>query len=556
MPPVGSATGALFLLSIDRFHLAGIKFLHDVYYHLPDARLAQPARLFGAEATFAHSSSLRAGETEMRRILESWARGRRVRVGYFDTSRVFLVSLADRVDRSTLSPIRLRRKLGFELRQEVTTHLLVYHPVSAVPQVQPGPSMSVEELQTRIAKLSAEIQTQKEVLRQLEESKCTAQRELNAMRDPVARLPLELSSKIFLRCLPSSPSPSKPHAAPILLMKICRAWTDVALATPALWAVIDLRHSRVDVLQSWLHRARRCLLSITLHKRLNADASAVFGQHAPQLKHLTLCEPGSYVHLSMSFPCLQTITFGSQKTLLASLQTNILNEWKLGDVAGLLRLAPKLVRCCLRNAPLDSWDPDSGSDDSTLILPNLRCLEFGSHGGRVGKELIRRLTLPALETLRIPLELGPFADLSLFLRRSLPPLRTLVFLGGQSTEVGEYLRLVPSLTHFEWLASSGAFEFFTALADSESLLPNLRSLNVWGRSFNRISAFHPTLLRMLWARHPRLVRFHLFGEQPKPDAETLVGFRQLVAEGMEIVIGEQKLDEGRTKIITTNYISN
>jgi hypothetical protein len=48
--------------------------------------------------------------------------------------------------------------------------------------------MSVTELQARIAKLSADIALQKEVAKQF--------------RDPVARLPLELSSEIFHLCLP------------------------------------------------------------------------------------------------------------------------------------------------------------------------------------------------------------------------------------------------------------------------------------------------------------------------------------------------------------------
>ncbi|KAJ6463979.1 hypothetical protein C8R45DRAFT_505490 [Mycena sanguinolenta] len=412
--------------------------------------------------------------------------------------------------------------------------------------------MSVEELQARIAELSVEIQTQKEVLRRLEESKWAAQRELHAIHVPIAVLPYELSSKIFLRCLPSSPSPSKPYAAPMLLMQVCKAWTDIALATPELWSAIDLRHSRVDFLQSWLRRAQQYPLSITLHKRLNADASVIFGQYSPQLQHLTLCEAGSYIHLSPSFPRLTTLTLGSAKTLLASYRTNNSNEWKLGDVARLLNLAPNLVRCVTRSANLGSWDSDSDSDLPIMILPNLRYLEFG--GLRVlGSQLITRLTLPALETLHIPLDQD---CLSLFLRRSVPPLRKLVLHDMQSTEVNEHLRLVPSLTHFEWLAFSGVLDVFTALTDSESLLPNLRSLKVRCRSFTSIStALHPTVLRMLSARHPRLVRFHLIAEQTKLDADTLDGFRRLIAEGMEIAIAEQKFDEGRKKIITTDYLS-
>ncbi|KAJ6463973.1 hypothetical protein C8R45DRAFT_505362 [Mycena sanguinolenta] len=418
--------------------------------------------------------------------------------------------------------------------------------------------MSVEELQGRVAKLSAEIQTQKEVLRRLEESKWAVQRELHAIRVPIATLPLELSSEIFLQCLPPFPSPSEPSEAPMLLMNVCRAWTEVALATPALWAAIDLRHSRADVLQRWLQRAQQCPLSITLHKRLNADASTIFGQYAPQLQHLTLCEAGSYVHMSPSFPRLETLTFGSIKTWLAASQTNNLNGWKLDDVARLLSLAPNLVQCTLRNAHLGSWDSDSDGDLPTLRLPSLRSLEFGPHGRRVGSKLIKRLTSPALETLRMPLEQGSFTDLSSFVQRSAPPLRRLVLFGGESAELNESLRLLPSLTHLEWLeASPGFLDVFTLLADSEPLLPNLRSLKVKVRPWDRISpALHPAVLRMLSARHPQLVRFHLFGEHhPKPDAETLDGFRRIVAEGMEIAIGEQKFDGGQlVKIITTNYI--
>ncbi|KAF7366750.1 F-box domain-containing protein [Mycena sanguinolenta] len=437
------------------------------------------------------------------------------------------------------------------MKQEAT--LLFFNHHLLIPQVQLSPSMSVEELQARVAKLSAEIQTQKEVLRRLEESRWATQRELNAIHVPIAALPFELSSEIFLQCLPPSPSPNKPYEAPMLLMNVCRAWTQVALSTPLLWTSIDLRCQRVDGLQFWLDRAQHCPLSITLHKRLNTDASAVFGHYAPQLKHLTLCEAGSYVHLSPSFPRLETLTLGSPETLLATLRTNSLNEWKIGDVARLLSLAPNLVRFASHTANLGSSDTDPDSDLPTLILPNLRYLEFGVL--KAGHKLMACLTLPALETLRMPLEQDSFISLSLFLQRSASPLRKLLLDGGQSAEVVQYLRLLPSLIHFDWLVSSEsrALGVLTALFVSESLLPNLRSLKV--RSWNPISALHPTALRMLSARHPQLARFHLFGKhQSKPDAEILDGFRRLVAEGMEIAIGEQTFDEGRRKMITTNYI--
>ncbi|KAJ7486697.1 hypothetical protein FB451DRAFT_1126954, partial [Mycena latifolia] len=100
--------------------------------------------------------------------------------------------------------------------------------------------MSIPELQARIEALSADIDTyintrrQNAVLVDLERRKSAAQRALNALRDPVARLPLELSSAIFVQCLPESKEPSA-NDAPMLFLNVCNAWTDIALATHALW---------------------------------------------------------------------------------------------------------------------------------------------------------------------------------------------------------------------------------------------------------------------------------------------------------------------------------
>ncbi|KAJ6523343.1 hypothetical protein B0H19DRAFT_972830, partial [Mycena capillaripes] len=99
--------------------------------------------------------------------------------------------------------------------------------------------MSIEELRACIDQLSADILLQKEVLNQLEQSKSTAQRQLNAICDPMARLPLEISSEIFLECLPETPR-SDVHAAPMLLLNICNAWNDLARSIPTLWTTVSL----------------------------------------------------------------------------------------------------------------------------------------------------------------------------------------------------------------------------------------------------------------------------------------------------------------------------
>ncbi|KAJ6483010.1 hypothetical protein DFH09DRAFT_1107161 [Mycena vulgaris] len=67
--------------------------------------------------------------------------------------------------------------------------------------------------------------------------KSAAQAQLNAILDPVARLPLEISSDIFLKCLPSRPAPGA-HHIPMLFLNVCNSWMDIVVSTAQLWATI------------------------------------------------------------------------------------------------------------------------------------------------------------------------------------------------------------------------------------------------------------------------------------------------------------------------------
>ncbi|KAJ7506845.1 hypothetical protein B0H11DRAFT_1659939, partial [Mycena galericulata] len=88
----------------------------------------------------------------------------------------------------------------------------------------------------RIDKLSSDIARQREILRNLENQKSAAPGELNTILDPMSRLPLEISSDIMLRCLPTTTmADPHPHDAPMVFLNICRSWRNIALATPALW---------------------------------------------------------------------------------------------------------------------------------------------------------------------------------------------------------------------------------------------------------------------------------------------------------------------------------
>ncbi|KAJ7493578.1 hypothetical protein FB451DRAFT_1077336 [Mycena latifolia] len=78
---------------------------------------------------------------------------------------------------------------------------------------------------------------------------------------PVLTLPVEITTEIFLDCLPGSLSgydtkPCMPlNEPPILLTRICRDWRTIALSTPQLWSHVRLdfggKHGRSGYIDSW-----------------------------------------------------------------------------------------------------------------------------------------------------------------------------------------------------------------------------------------------------------------------------------------------------------------
>ncbi|KAJ7302114.1 hypothetical protein DFH08DRAFT_978219 [Mycena albidolilacea] len=102
-------------------------------------------------------------------------------------------------------------------------------------------------LRARIDESSAEIAVYKMLLKKLEQDRSLVQRQLNAVLDPISRLPLEISSEIFLLSLAADhitkehPNPlPKPGAHSVLMapMNVSNTWSAIALATLALWTAI------------------------------------------------------------------------------------------------------------------------------------------------------------------------------------------------------------------------------------------------------------------------------------------------------------------------------
>ncbi|KAJ6453138.1 hypothetical protein C8R45DRAFT_847288, partial [Mycena sanguinolenta] len=119
-------------------------------------------------------------------------------------------------------------------------------------------------LRARIDEISLAIKRQKQGLRDLEKSRSAARRQLNATLDPIALLPVEISSEIFVQCLSNSPRPHTSEA-PLLFLRVCHLWANIAIATPSLWTSVRWEPIANAVnLGLWLRRARNLPLSISL----------------------------------------------------------------------------------------------------------------------------------------------------------------------------------------------------------------------------------------------------------------------------------------------------
>jgi hypothetical protein len=410
--------------------------------------------------------------------------------------------------------------------------------------------MSVQELRARIDKLSIEILyiLQGELRRKLEKDRSLVQQQLNAVMDPVARLPLELSSEIFLYCLPPRPKPAA-HNVPMLLLKICSAWTSIALSTPALWAAMELVFPCAEGFEegvaAWLRRACNRPLSVSLRGPLDGGVAPLIRQYGERLKHLEIFDDDEYEYDGEvpTIDLMGGISFGPLP-LLGTLKMGAFGngrEFSGTQILDLLRSAPNLTEASCRNVNFTYMY--SVVPGEKIVLPALRRLIFRESAEWQDSDngTLRYLSLPALETL------SSLADDSFFpfLKHSSPPLQELNLVCGESGfPIAESLRLVPALTRFTlvWPRARLVAESLAALGESPSpLVPNLHSLTIFLHSPNIIDSSWKTLLRALSARRNQLQAVHIELEYASPDWEfgpdIRAEFRQLVADGMQVYVG-------------------
>ncbi|KAJ6560392.1 hypothetical protein B0H19DRAFT_1147508 [Mycena capillaripes] len=123
-------------------------------------------------------------------------------------------------------------------------------------------------LRAQISDLTSEIPRQQQLL---EARLRDLQKQLDSTTYPVLTLPLEITSEIFLHCLPTKRASDVMNVqeAPLLLTHVCRAWREVAISTPALWTTFDIDVSYYlpcwsEIAETWFKRTRRCALFVKI----------------------------------------------------------------------------------------------------------------------------------------------------------------------------------------------------------------------------------------------------------------------------------------------------
>ncbi|KAK6974540.1 hypothetical protein R3P38DRAFT_3132806 [Favolaschia claudopus] len=406
-------------------------------------------------------------------------------------------------------------------------------------------SDTVTELEARLAEVEAGIE-------KLCQARIDIHRQLNNLRDPIAsRLPLEISSRIFLFCVPP-PQVYGTLSAPVLLLRICTSWTEIALFTPVIWANLhlelpdELSPEFVHLLEAWLARGKACplLLSLEGPPDLHPEIKRLVAAHAQRLIALEI-HTHSYLSLFADetvFPALELIYVYDPRQIETQ---NILDA---------LRASPRLET--FGSDAHIVLDEIVSQNDAHGVHQTLRNLNIGASFW-TPTSVLPYLTLPALYGLEVMiLDVNLLECLISFLTRS-PRLRTLTLQVHAAERswprhcVEHLLDTIPNLQTLRMTTrtDSQAPDFQDTLIEvltNSKYLPELTQLTL---AASQVPAVHwyTTVTTMLYNRSNTLRSFALqwpaiqeggtvvLPAEPKEEDKNV--FRQLSREGMKIDLG-------------------
>ncbi|KAJ7635411.1 hypothetical protein FB45DRAFT_1002706 [Roridomyces roridus] len=408
--------------------------------------------------------------------------------------------------------------------------------------------MNAQSLQSQLAEISKAIEVQNFVLRDLEKQRRTLRSQLNSILDPFARLPLEISSDILLRCLPKRAAKLAPSEPPTIFLNVCHSWRSIALSTPALWACFTDETvpaaKRPELFQKWLALSGGFPLSLSIGHRAREtsrfDAAALITlveQHAHRVHRLDFFISSNLDTLTFMMPlrALRTLMLDGSGAASQS-TTNILQ---------LLLSAPNLERCHFAGVGFNiPPNADVIQPLSHLSLQHLT-LSRGTAPSANTAVILRFLTLPSLHTFSMIDLDKPVSsnDVASFLSRSSPPLQSLC-LCTTTTEPGPNpcLRLLPTLHSLSIGGRcSSAHQLLTDLTPCAALFPTLQHLTINGNCADALYGWeYAVVVDILETRPATLRSFEMpymsCGEEDVPgDIRAFLG--GLVRGGLRIKIG-------------------
>ncbi|KAK7002337.1 hypothetical protein R3P38DRAFT_3042425 [Favolaschia claudopus] len=404
---------------------------------------------------------------------------------------------------------------------------------------------ALANLEAQLTNVEADIERHETLLHGLRRTKGQIQRQINNYRDPMARLPLEMSSSILRNCLPPREEAYSTLSAPLQFLNICTLWTEIALGTPELWTNLNVTipsEITSDFLQyfnTWLKRGKETPLYLALSGPGNPDAQLLrtLTARAHHLRELEMESP-RYLELftlGTEFPALRTI-------------------WVLDDHPkdGFKQLQADAVLQALQCAPhLESFGllKSSGQYSTRMTdLTKLDILALKYDGAR----LLEWLTLPSLTHLGILVRDTDDKHeqiLLSFLKRSSPPLEHFFLSvfelnnGWSRDTMIALVDLLPSVRTLEVLDGEHCQDILISILREnpfEYCLPKLTSLSIKHPGFWPAPDWFSSLIAMLHARRQQLASFTLTTAYGSPTQihelshEDYRAVGVLVEEGMRV----------------------
>ncbi|KAJ6483876.1 hypothetical protein DFH09DRAFT_1211550 [Mycena vulgaris] len=454
--------------------------------------------------------------------------------------------------------------------------------------------MTHASVRARVSDLTLAISRQKLLLEDMQTQLENLQLQLDSIIYPVLTLPPEITSEIFVHCVPPVRSRDvvDPGAAPLLLLHVCRAWRQIAVSTPALWTTLTIEAPRLqpqfmEIVDTWLTRARQCPLSVKIvtpfTKIDDFDGFLeTFSRHSGGMRSLELnLTVGDFDKMDghrLAFPLLQTlstrvVTWDGEVGMKVFEHVPMLREvwmhfappsfftlpwhqltkftgefFTIPECLEALRFMPNIVECCFAARPQQHEPTD-------LPLP------YQNRSSEVWEiarstDILGFLTLPNLQTLEI---LDPDPDdfdahcFQSFLSRSAPPLRKLTVCREMTIPLAALLA-VRGLTHLAIWHPSQVFiiMLFDSFGRDTSLVPQLQNLSFvgcigedWEASVSEIVnlAAQPITERNNnpggFAPLQSFRVVYPLGTPVDLHLATMLAFQKLKAEGMDIHVGTE-----------------